>query len=680
MIPQETISQIFSAARIEEVIGEFVHLKKRGANYVGLSPFTTEKTPSFTVSPVKNIFKCFSSGKGGNVVTFLMEHEQMTYPEALRFLAQKYNIEIEEKEQTAEDIAVANERESIYIVSEFANKYFQDQLWNTEKGRAIGLSYFKERGLTEEIIKKFDLGYSPEERNAFTKEALDKGYKEDYMIKAGLIIKKDDRPPIDRFWGRVMFPIHNLSGKTIAFAGRILKTEVKAAKYVNSPETIIYHKSNVLYGMHLAKKSIIEKSNCYLVEGYTDVISMHQKGVENIVASSGTALTVEQIRLIKRYSENVTVMYDGDAAGIKASLRGIDLILEEGLNVKVVLFPDGEDPDSFAQQHDKEEIESFIDTNKKDFILFKTTLLLKDVKNDPTKKATVIGDIIKSIALIPDSIKRALYVKEASNLLDIQEQILLFELNKILRFNQRNNKKKEEHNQPQAPEIDIKNIAPKQNKKSPLLEGLHAMEKEILRIVLNYGHKKIKIDVENQEGKIEQEEVLVIEYVLGDLMHEEIIFENSDYQLFLEKIIELLENEESVDLQSFFTNHEDDMLRNLAVDLLSNKYEISEGWGKHSIFPKSEEEKIDALVNRTLLPYKQKRVEKLIAENHEIIKLIEEEIKQLSEELEKDLANQEIALQIAGKEEEYFSILKEKTKLLTIKKQIAEMLGRVVVK
>ena len=432
MIPQDIIQEIIETSRIEEVIGEFVQLKKSGANYKGLSPFVQEKSPSFMVSPVKQIFKDFSSGKGGNVVSFIMEHEHYTYPEALRYLAGKYNIAIPEIERTAEDIAQANEKESIYLVSNYANEYFQKKMHETKEGKDIGLSYFHERGFTEETIKKFQLGYSPNEWGAFTKTAIKEGYKLEFLEKSGLSIVKEDKQ-FDRFKGRVMFPIHNLSGRVLGFGGRILTQDKKAAKYINSPESEIYHKSKVLYGLFYAKKGIVTNDNCMLVEGYTDVISMHQSGISNVVASSGTALTTEQIRLIGRYTKNITILFDGDSAGIRASFRGIDMILEQDMNVKVVLFPDGEDPDSYAKAHSTEELNQFLTDNSQDFIRFKTSMLVEETKNDPIKRAGLIKDIVTSISKIPDHIKRSVYLQECSSLLNIDEASLITELNKTKR-------------------------------------------------------------------------------------------------------------------------------------------------------------------------------------------------------------------------------------------------------
>lgn len=455
MIPKDIIDTIFETARIEEVVGDFVTLKKRGANMLGVCPFHDEKTPSFTVSPAKGIYKCFGCGKGGNSVNFVMEHEQFSYPEALKYLAKKYHIEVPEVELTPEQMEKANTKESLYVVSNFANEFFQKQL-QTDEGLAIAISYFKERGMTDEIIQKFQLGYNPEKWDALTNEALKSGYKKEYLEQSGLSIFKEDKS-FDRFRGRVLFPIHSLSGRVLGFGGRTLKTDKKTAKYVNSPESDIYHKSKILYGIYFAKSAIVKEDCCYLVEGYTDVISMHQAGVENVVASSGTALSVEQIKLISRYTKNIHILFDGDAAGIKASFRGIDLILAEGMNVKVVLFPDGEDPDSYAKKVSSDELKDFIQNEAKDFLSFKTQLLQEETKNDPTKKAALIKEIVRSIAIIPDHITRAVFIKDCSKTLQISESILTQEVASV---------KRKESGGGQA-----KEYTPRQQAKAPFQKG-----------------------------------------------------------------------------------------------------------------------------------------------------------------------------------------------------------------
>ena len=481
MISPSTIDLVFETSRVEEVIGDFVQLKKAGSNFKGLSPFSDERSPSFMVSPVKQIWKDFSSGKGGNVVAFLMEHEHFTYPEAIKYLAKKYNIEIEETEQTNEQKEQQDERESLYLVSEFANKYFQNVLHKTDQGKSIGLGYFKERGFTEETIKKFDLGYSLDEWQAFTDEALKQGYKLEFLEKTGLTIVKEEKR-FDRFKGRVMFPIKSMSGRVLGFGGRILIADKKAAKYVNSPESIIYHKSNVLYGIYHAKQSIAKEDNCYLVEGYTDVIQFHQTGIKNVVSSSGTALTSEQIRLINRLTKNITVLFDGDAAGLRASLRGIDLILEQGMNVKVCTFPEGEDPDSFAKQNTLEELSVYLIENAKDFIQFKASVLYEESKHDPIKKAETIRDIVNSISKIPDRIKKEIYIQECSKIMDISEEVLFSTLAQIDKkeFQDSNKQFKNEQrafevikHQPPVKKVDVQ----------------YVLERKIIEALLLYGNK-----------------------------------------------------------------------------------------------------------------------------------------------------------------------------------------------
>jgi DNA primase len=433
MIDQATIDRILDAAQIVDVVSEFVTLKRAGVNYKGLCPFHNEKTPSFVVSPSKGLCKCFSCGKGGNVVHFIMEHEQLNYYEALKWLANKYHIEVKERELSNEEKQAQNERESMFVVNDFANNYFQNLLHNHVDGQSIGLAYFRQRGFRDDIIRKFQLGYSLNERDALVKEAKRKGFKEEFLEKTGLCYRRDNDGQLrDRFWGRVMFPVHTLSGKVIAFGGRVLKTDGKVAKYVNSPESEIYHKSNELYGIYFAKQAIVRDDRCFLVEGYTDVISMHQAGIENVVASSGTSLTSGQIRLIHRFTNNITVLYDGDGAGIKASIRGIDMLLEEGMNIKVVLLPDGEDPDSFARKHNATDYKAYINSHEVDFIRFKTNLLLEEVGNDPIKRAGLIGDIVRSISVIPENIVRSVYIRECSQLLQVEEKLLVQEVNKLM--------------------------------------------------------------------------------------------------------------------------------------------------------------------------------------------------------------------------------------------------------
>ena len=539
MISKTTIDNVFDAARVEEVIGDFVQLKKSGSNFKGLSPFSDERTPSFMVSPVKQIWKDFSSGKGGNAVAFLMEHEHFTYPEAIKYLARKYNIEIEETEQTDEQKELADARESLYVVSEFAKDYFRKTLLNTETGKAIGLSYFKERGFTAETIEKFQLGYSPDIWDAFTGEAIRKGYKLEFLEKTGLTIVKDEKQ-FDRFKGRVMFPIQSLSGRILGFGGRILTSDKKAAKYLNSPESDIYHKSKVLYGIYHAKQSIAKEDNCFLVEGYTDVIQMHQLGVENVVASSGTALTPDQIRLINRLTPNITVLFDGDAAGQRASLRGIDLILEEGMNVKVCSFPQGEDPDSFSRKHTLPEVKEYLEENAKDFIQYKASLLVEEAKGDPVKKAGLIRDMVESISKIPDVIKREVYVQECARIMDIKEAVLFDTLAQI------RNK-------------DKKGVPPKSEKAKPAMKVVEKapaekfqrqfeLEQNIIKLLTLYAKDPIIFDdiaIEtDKDGKLVEQDVkrelLIYEKIYLDLQEDEVEFANPEFQKIYYILIDLL--------------------------------------------------------------------------------------------------------------------------------------------
>ncbi|MFP5470797.1 MAG: DNA primase [Bacteroidia bacterium] len=603
MITQKTIERVLEVAAIEEVIGEFVQLKKSGSNYKGLSPFVDEKTPSFMVSPAKGIFKDFSSGKGGNVLSFLMEHEQMSYPEAIRWLAEKYNIEIEEEytETSQEQQEVNTLRESLYIVNQFAEKTFHDNLFNTEEGKNIGLSYFHERQFSDDTIKKFNLGYCLDEWDGFTKKALENGYKLEFLEKTGLT-KLNENKQFDFFKGRVMFPIHNITGKVVGFGGRILKTDKKSAKYFNSPESEVYNKSRILYGLFQAKKAISTLDNCFLVEGYTDVISLHQAGIENVVASSGTALTKEQISLIKRYTPNITVLYDGDAAGIKASFRGIDLILEQGLNVKALLFPDGEDPDSFAKRVSNSELKDYLGKHSKDFISFKTELLLEETKGDPIKKATLIRDIVQSIALIPDAIARQVYIKTCSEQFDIQEQALLNELTKILR--EKTKKRINNNEENYLPSTDV--LPTKQQ--DIFKSTLEHQELDIIRILFNYGDQKISIDAEDEEGKEIKTEVSIAEYILHDLEHDNLKLENKLYQDILEVYIAHLDINSVPTLNDFYTSVNNE-IKQLAIDLTTSLHHLSENWHKkHNIFPGTEDSKLLRAVHEAMAMYKLKRL------------------------------------------------------------------------
>ena len=609
MIKPETVREILESAHVEDVVGDFVSLRKRGVNLIGLCPFHNEKTPSFTVSPAKGIYKCFGCGKAGSAVNFIMEHEHYSYPEALKFLAGKYNIEIEEEEQTPEQLQALSEQESLYNVTAYASKYFANAVFNTERGRAVALSYFKERGYREETIKKFELGYSPETWDAFTKHALDNGYKLDLLEKAGLTISKDNRQ-FDRFRSRVIFPIHNLTGRVIGFGGRILNTEASKAKYVNSPESVIYNKSRVLYGIYFAKSAIIKNDICYLVEGYTDVITLHQTGIENVVSSSGTSLTVDQIKLIKRYTRNITILYDGDAAGIKASFRGIDMILEQGMNVRIVLFPEGEDPDSYARSHRSTEVEDFISKEAHDFIIFKTNLLLNEAANDPIKKAALIKEIVSSISLIPDGIYRSVYVKECSSVMDIPEQSLLHELNRLLR--RRFNKKQQQEGYRDEVPGPTEYIAPKQ--KEPDTLSSEFQERDIVRLLLLYGENMVTVVEDDEEM-----EMSVVEMIIHDILEDELTFQDPDCQFIFDNYVTELNNNVLL-TEKYFINHPDPKIAKMCIDLVASPYELSKRWEENHISTKSEFGFLKDTITSSMLAFKSKKVDQLIAENQQQLK------------------------------------------------------------
>lgn len=646
MIPKETVDEILETSRVEEVVSEHVNLKKRGANLLGLCPFHNEKTPSFTVSPAKGIYKCFGCGKAGSSVNFLMDHEHYTYPEALRFLANKYNIEIEEEELSAEDIQKGNERESLFLISQFAAEYFKEQLHETEDGKAIALSYFKERELRDDIIEKFGLGYNPDDWSAFTKTALDKGYNLDYLEKTGLTIVKGEKQ-FDRFKGRVMFPIHNVSGRVIAFGGRTLLADKKVAKYLNSPESDIYHKSRVLYGLYFAKKQIIASDNCYLVEGYTDVIRLHQSGIENVVASSGTSLTVDQIRLIKRYTSNITVLFDGDAAGIKAAFRGIDMILEEGLNVKVVTFPEGEDPDSFAQKNDAESLVNYLNNESTDFIRFKTQILLEEVGNDPIKRAGLIKDIVSSIALIPDPIARSVYIQECSNLLDIDEKALLLELNKIRR--NKLNKKLSQSQEPQEIPVPdyVETPEPKADMSFKSTETFQ--EEDVIKTLIKFGDKDITID--GEEG--EKVTLNVSQYVIYEIEKDGLSFNNGLYQKIYGLFVEATQKGKVIS-ESFLVANENQEISAFVIESLLDKYALSLNWEeKHNILTVQEADILEKKVHKGICSWRLNRVMTMIEERQEMLK---------------------------SNAENYESLVKEIEGLITAKKALADELGRIVLK
>lgn len=605
MIPKETIQEIVDIARIEEVVGEFVNLKKRGVTYVGLCPFHNEKTPSFTVTPNRGIYKCFGCGKGGDAVSFLMEHEHFNYPEALKYLAKKYNVTVEEEEQTAEKQQEQQEKESLFLVNDFAAKSFEHNLFNSEQGKAIGLSYFKERGFREDIIHKFRLGYAIDEWDNFTAHAVRQGYKLDYLQKTGLTIVKEAKS-YDRFRGRVIFPIQNLSGRILGFGGRTLSSDKAVPKYVNSPESEVYNKSKILYGINLAKSAIIAADNCYLVEGYTDVISLHQSEIENVVASSGTALTNDQIRLISRYTKNITILYDGDEAGIKASFRGIDLILEQGMNVKIVLFPDGEDPDSYARSHRTSEVQDFITGQAVNFIIFKTSLLLKEASGDPIKKSALIHEIVGSIALIPDQIIRSVYIKECAALMEIAEQALMNALNQIRR--RRYDKKIKEQKPADAEKFVQPFVIPTEKDQGADLNDTTYHEREIVRMIMQYGHKKLVFEHKHDEGEIQTMEVDAAWFIVKDLENDDIRMKNSQYQKILDAAAAQVAQGNLPDSR-FYLHHSDSDIAQTATDLLSEKYELG-NWERVKIKVKTEEEKLRMAVTAAILSLKLRTLER----------------------------------------------------------------------
>ena len=639
MIDQATIDRIMDAAQIEDVVSEFVTLRRRGVNLVGLCPFHDDKTPSFYVSPAKGLCKCFSCGKGGNVAHFIMEHEQLNYYEAMKWLAKKYGIEVKERELSNEEKLAQSMRESLFLVNNFANNYFQDILHNHRDGQAIGMSYFRQRGFRDDIIKKFQLGFSTESRDALYQEAKRKGFNTDYLVKTGLCYTRDDGQVRDRFWGRVIFPVHTLSGKVVAFGGRVLNTaDKKVAKYVNSPESEIYHKSRELYGMYFAKQAIVKQDKCFLVEGYTDVISMHQAGVENVVASSGTALTSGQIRMIHRFTNNITVLYDGDWAGIKASLRGIDMLLEEGMNIKVMLLPDGEDPDSFARKHNATEFQEYITAHEVDFIRFKTNLLMSDAQGDPYKRSKVIKDIVESISVIPEAIVRSEYIKECSQMLHIEERILVNEVAKLKRAKEEKGNKGQqqkdsttpsqggansaapdsptptEHGGPELPPVGVDELppigvsdipAPHQPDASPTpwdeQEGgpLYAKERLIVQQLIRHGEKSMGIDEETQR------QVSVTEYVVSELEMDSITFTTP---IFAEVVQELQQHigEPDFTAERYFITHANPKLSRLAADLIEEKYQLSRS---HQAALVSEDSRLAELITRLMVEYKHSLVE-----------------------------------------------------------------------
>ncbi len=657
-IPPHIIDEIMQTSRIEEVIGEFVNLKRAGSNLKGLSPFTDEKSPSFVVSPAKQIFKCFSTGKGGSVVTFLMEKEHFSYPEALKWLADKYSIQLpEEAPATAAEIAAITERESLHIINEFAKEYFMNSMHESEEGKAIGLSYFEERGFRMDIVNKFQLGYCLNKGDDFTKAALAKGYKLEYLEKVGLVKSKDDRH-FDFFRGRVMFPIHSVSGRTLGFGGRTLITDKKIAKYFNSPESIIYNKSEILYGLHFAKGDIVKYDNCFLCEGYTDVISMHQAGIQNVVSSSGTSLTKEQIKLIRRYTQTITILYDGDAPGIKASFRGIDLILEEGLNVKVVLFPEGEDPDSYSKSVSSSELDSYIKEHTQDFISFKTDILLKDSQNDPIKKAELIRDMIHSVALIPDQITRSVYSKEVATRFDMSEQIVTNELNKL-----RKGVVSKQIAEPEIKDLPI-DLEPvdhnAQSQKRVVLTDDHN-ERDLIRKMIKYGPFAMETDHIDKDGVKQKLEVSVIELVCHELEKDELTFSNPLYNKIHQILVTGLA-ESILYKSSYFLRHEDQEIVKFVSEIESEEHEISPHWlGKYKIETNTELDKLPQAILGSIYSFKLAKVRQRI-----------QEIMRELEKYDNNPANQETD------EQNLIDLLSEQMALSKVDRMLSEKLGIII--
>jgi DNA primase len=654
MIRPETIQNILDACRIEEVVGDFVSLKKRGVNMIGLCPFHNEKTPSFTVSPVKGIYKCFGCGKAGNSVNFVMDHEHYSYPEALRFLAKKYHIEIEESVPNPEELEIQNERESLFLVNAFAQKHFSSNLFDTEEGKAIGLSYLKEREFTTDIIKKFQLGYSPEQWDNLTRAANENGYKLEFLLKTGLSIEKDNRA-YDRFRSRIIFPIHNLSGRVIGFTGRILTSDKDKPKYVNSPESAVYNKSKSLYGLYFARNAIAQQDNCLLVEGNADVISLAQSGIENVVASSGTSLTTDQIRLIKRYTFNITILYDGDSAGIKAAIRGTEMILEEGMNVRIVLFPDGEDPDSYARKHRPAEVLEFISKNSVNFIAFKVKLLMQETKNDPIKTAGLIKEIVQTISKIPDAISRSLYIRQCGDIMNIPEQTLVNELNRLLR-------KKIAHKDPEVREEDIPDETIPEIGVHVLIDpdDSFAQEEYIIQLLMNYGSTVITTMENGQDDEMHENNTTVAEFLVKDLKDDELVFQDPVFAAIIEEYLKSIEKGFVPDEQ-FFIQHPEAAISRVCIDLISSPYILSQNWEiKHRIFiPTREDEDRSVLVKdimESVMAIKSKRLQKILRDLQDDIKLAQE----------------------AGEHEVVMNLLRKEKDIKTTYNYLNTRLGRVV--
>ncbi|HWY98878.1 MAG TPA: DNA primase [Bacteroidia bacterium] len=623
MIPRDTIDRIFTTARVEEVVGDFVNLKKRGANYMGLCPFHNEKTPSFTVSPAKGIYKCFGCGRGGNVVNFVMEHEQMDYVNALKYLARKYKIEIVEEERTSEQQEQDNERESLMVVCSYAQKFFSEQI-QTETGKAIGLSYLEERGFSPQTIEKFQLGYSPESSKTFLHAALSAGYKLKFLLQAGLVRSSDDEAMLaqgepnpdhcyDRFAGRVMFPVHNVSGRVIAFGGRTLRKDKNVAKYVNSPETPLYHKSNVLYGLHLARKAITAEDICYLVEGYADVISLHQSGIENVVASSGTSLTIEQLRLIRRYTPNLTILYDGDAAGVKASERGFGLALKEGMNVKIVTLPAEDDPDTFARKHSSEELKDYLQTKAVDFIVYKTCAMSEEAAHDPIKKASLIKEIVSTIAVIPERITRSVYVKECSRIMQLEEDILWSEM-KLIR--QRLSDDHEQRPAVQNANNTVRPVAPQTNYD---VFSSEPQEKEVIRVLIKYGNEEGIFIGESEDGEEPVKVTMKIaDFIIQSMREDDFAFDNETCRKIYEDCCTFLDKNFPIN-EDYFLRHEDSAISQMAMTLATDQYNMSD-WSKRSIGIKTEKDQLGGTAEKAVYALKSRKIEVMIRDLQENIK------------------------------------------------------------
>ncbi len=644
MIDSKTIDEIYNRADIVEVVSDFVSLRKAGVNYKGLCPFHNEKTPSFVVSPSKGICHCFSCGKGGNVIHFLMEHEQMTYPEALRWLAQKYNIRIEEKELSPQELEARGKRESLFIVNEWANNYFQDNLYNNDEGVTYGLGYLRNRGLRDDIIRKFQLGYCLQQNDALGKTAIKQGYKEEFLIETGLCSKRENGTLYDKYHGRIIFPVHNLSGKVVAFGGRILSNDKKAAKYINSPESEIYHKSFELYGIHEAKRAITQKDRCYLVEGYMDVISMHQCGIENVVASSGTSLTEGQIRMLHRFTSNITVLYDGDPAGIHASLRGINMLLEEGMNIKVLLLPDGDDPDSFARKHNAAEYQEYMESHQEDFLTFKTRVLLKDAQNDIHKRSEVINDIIESISLIPDAVTRSVYIQECSRLLNVKEEVLVMQTaDKRASYSSSKERRETVQNDAETPpQSETDTIQPTQDYSLNTNSNILKMEKEIIKLIVLYG-KQTCMEVEL--SKTERAAVSVIDYIQTEFNANNIAFTHPLYQKMWSEALEH-SDEENFNPSSYFCSHHDLDISKTATSMMGNDYQLSD-WFKHITLTPTYN-KLSAIVPTLIQRLK--------------MSIVEEKILDIRKKMGQTDSN----------DTAYISLMKDFQQLIKIKKELAQ--------